>query len=199
MKQPERFADTGEALTDMATHFVVHCPKCDGKALINHFEDSFRLTCTKCFHVERPGHWYSAMTAYASVKCRECNSPIRRSAPTDGTWKKILLRCGVCGDESEYEAHFSKHLIKNGLMCDPEFGLPLWLQERFREEIFWAYNYNHLGLLAEYIRAKLRERGINPRNSIRKNSSMMSRLPAFIRKAGNREELLKVIEMLQIK
>ena len=89
----ERFADPGVTLADMATHFVVHCPKCEGKALINPLGDSFRLTCTSCFHVEVPGHWYGAMTAYVSVKCRECNHPLMRSATVDGKWKKLKMKC----------------------------------------------------------------------------------------------------------
>jgi len=47
------------------------------------------------------------------------------------------------------------------------------------------------------VTAKLRERGIEPRNTIRKNSAMLSRLPAFIKKAGNRDGLLKLINLLE--
>jgi hypothetical protein len=47
------------------------------------------------------------------------------------------------------------------------------------------------------VEARLRERGIDPRNSIRKNSAMVSRLPAFIKKAGNREALLGMIGELE--
>ncbi len=194
-----RMADTSASLSDVATHFIVHCPKCDGKALVDPHEKSWRLRCTKCFHVEQPGHWYGDMTAYASVKCRECHEPIRRSAPSDGEWKKIKMVCDNCGDVCEYEAHVSRHLMHEGLMTDSVFGLPLWLQTNFRNDLFWSFNYEHLKLIEDYVRAKLRERGISPRNSIRKNSSLFARLPGFITKAGNREELLKMIGELQVK
>ena len=82
-------------------------------------------------------------------------------------------------------------------MCDPVFGLKLWLQKPFGDELFWAYHYEHLQLLEHYVRAKLRERGIDNKGS--KNSLMFSRLPTFITKAGNREEVLKIINALQIK
>jgi len=82
-------------------------------------------------------------------------------------------------------------------MTDRVFGLPLWLQKEFRDELFWAYNYEHLTVLRDYIAAKLRERGINPySNTIRKNSTLISRLPVFIKKAGNRDDLLKLIAYL---
>jgi len=195
MSDQDRFADPGTILSELATHFIVHCPKCNGKALINPHEDTWRMTCTSCFHVEKPGHWYGSMTAYVSVKCRECRNLLKRTASVDGQWKKLKMKCEQCGDECEYEAHLSKHAIHHGLMTDPVFGLPLWLQKNVGDDLFWAYHYDHLSLLEQYVRAKLRERGIDNKSS--KNSLMFSRLPAFITKAGNREEILKLIRELQ--
>lgn len=186
----ERFADPGLTTYELATHFVVHCPRCQGKALIHPDQ---HLTCTACFYVEQPGHWYGAMTASVAVKCRECHAPIRRTAPSDGQWQKLSTRCDACGDTCEYAAHLSKFPMHQGLMTDPIYGLPLWLQRDFRGDLFWAFNYDHLEVLRQYIGAKLRERGILPRNSWSKNRSMVGRLPAFIKKAANREALLKLI------
>lgn len=203
MNDAQRFADPGTVLSQLATHFVVHCPKCTGKALINPIlpaasKTEYRLTCTACFHVETQGHWYGAATAFVSVKCRECHHPLQRSAPWNGQWEKLAMHCEECGDDCEYEAHISKYPFYEGRMTDSIFGLTLWLQKEFRKDLFWAYNYEHLELLRQYIAAKLRERGINPYNSLRKNSAMMSRLPEFIKKAANRESLLKLIENLAI-
>ena len=83
------------------------------------------------------------------------------------------------------------------MMCDPVFGLKLWLQKSVGDDLFWAYHYDHLSLLEQYVRAKLRERGIGNKGS--KNSLMFSRLPTFITKAGNREGILKLIHELQVK
>jgi hypothetical protein len=197
MEDPNRFADTGDSLSDLATHFVVHCPKCDGRANVLPFEGSWRLTCEKCFHTEKPGHWYGTMTAYVSVKCRNCHQRIVRRAVADQRFTTLMVKCEHCGDECAYEATFSKSFIQDGLMVDPVFGLTLWLQASFRGNVFWAYHDEHLGLLEQYVRAKLRERGIHNKGS--KNSLMFSRLPAFIKKAGNRKELLSLIKNLQIK
>ena len=197
MSDQDRFADPGTILSQLATHFIVHCPKCNGKALINPQEDTWRLTCTACFYVEKPGHWYGSMTAYVSVKCRECRNLLTRSASVDGQWKKLKIKCDQCGDECEYEAHLSKHAMHNGLMTDPVYGLPLWLQKAVGDDLFWVYHYDHLSLVEQYVRAKLRERGIDNKGS--KNSLMFSRLPTFITKAGNREEMLKLILDLQLK
>ncbi|MBK9983259.1 MAG: hypothetical protein IPP15_12795 [Saprospiraceae bacterium] len=193
----ERFADPGVSLYQLATHFIVHCPKCDGKAQVLPFNGSWKLTCSKCFHVELPGHWYGSMTAYVSVKCRVCHQSISRSAEVTGEWAKLKVKCDECGDECEYEAKISRHYMHHGLMCDSVFGLPLWLQKEFRSDLFWAFNYEHLSLLEQYVRAKLRERGIENKGS--KNSLMFSRLPTFITSAKNRGEILKLIEELSVK
>lgn len=192
----DRFADTGSELRDFATHFVVHCPSCEGKA---HISPEGRLTCTACFHVAQAGRWHGAATAVVQVKCRECRNPIFRSAPWSGQWKKLGGRCEKCGDDCEYEASITRHPYCDGKMTDPVYGLPLWLQAGFRGDVFWAYNYDHLDELKHYIAAKLRERGIAPRNTIRKNSAMVSRLPEFIKKASNRDDLLKCIGELEKK
>lgn len=205
-----RFSDPGVELGDFATHFAVHCPKCSGKAHIRPFGDTFprygllqgvewRLTCTACFHTEENGRWYGAATAFAAVKCRECHAPLERSAPWEGPWEKLALHCEACGDHCTYDAHITRHPYHEGQKTDPVFGLHLWLQKSFREEVFWAYNYEHLDVLRRYIGARLRERGIEPRNTIRKNSAMLSRLPTFMTKAANRESLLKLMEQLEHK
>jgi hypothetical protein len=195
MLQPtDRFADPGAGLADLATHFVVHCPRCRGKALI---QRDGRLTCAACFHVEQPGRWYGAATATVAVKCRECRTTLRRSTDWNGQWKKLAMQCDHCGDTCEYEANISHHSVHRGRMTDPVYGLPLWLQKEFRGELFWAFHYEHLAILRRYVEARLRERGVDPRNTIRKNSAMVSRLPAFIKKAGNREALLALIDELE--
>lgn len=196
MRTDYRFSDPGDTLSDFADHFVVHCPKCDAKA---HIDARQRLVCTACFHVEEAGHWYGAATATVQVKCRECHHPLSRSAPWDGQWKKLTMRCEQCGDTCEYEAGITRHYFNQGRKTDPVFGLNLWLQDEFRGELLWAYNYEHLETLRAYIAAKLRERGISPRNTIRKNTAMVGRLPDFIKKAKNREDLLRCIEALSRK
>ncbi|MEP6795538.1 MAG: hypothetical protein ABJB16_14510 [Saprospiraceae bacterium] len=197
MNPDDRFADPGVSLYELATHFIVHCPKCDGKAQVLPHNDIWRLTCSKCFHVELPGQWYGSITAYVSVKCRECHQPMSRRTEVDGQWPKLKMKCSHCGDKCEYEATLSHHYMNHGLMCDSKFGLPLWLQKEFGQELFWAFNYNHLKLLEQYVRAKLRERGIENKGS--KNSLMFSRLPTFITSAKNRGEILKLIEELRRK
>ncbi|MBL7804687.1 MAG: hypothetical protein JNL02_13185 [Saprospiraceae bacterium] len=191
----ERFADAGHTLDDFSDHFFVECPSCSGRALVR--QGDHRLLCTRCHHTEMPGRWYGAWRLYVSRRCSVCGTHGSRSVETDQQRDKLLLRCSECGDEREYRAQ-GTHLQRNkGLVTDSVYGLPLWLQGEFQGELCWAFNPEHLDYLRRYVGAKLRERGILPRNTIRKNSSMLSRLPGFIKKARNREALLRFFDQLE--
>lgn len=190
-----RFADAGHSLADFSTHFLVHCPRCQGRALVR--AGDHRLVCTVCHHSETPGRWYGAWRLTVSRRCTVCGQPGRRSLETSRLQAKLSLRCDDCGDEREYRASASQLHWHEGRVTDAVFGLPLWLQAEFRGEPFWAFNTEHLAYLRAYVGARLRERGILPRNTIRKNSSLASRLPAFLKKAGNRDALLRLFDELE--
>ncbi|MCC7222500.1 MAG: hypothetical protein IT273_02155 [Chitinophagales bacterium] len=187
------FADEGWALSDFAQYFAVHCPKCQGKAEV---DASKRLRCGACFHTEVEGHWYGGAELLVQVKCRECYAPIQARGTWLGNWNRLTTTCSRCGDTCQYEGTLIKLRCHQGLMTDPVFGLPLWYQANFKGDLFWAFNAAHLQYLSRYVAAKHRERGISPRNTIKKNSSMLSRLPDFIRSAKNRDDLSKLIAKL---
>jgi hypothetical protein len=75
---------------------------------------------------------------------------------------------------------------------DPFFGRPLWLQTPCCGHILWAYNDRHLDTLESYVSAGLRERT----NSDPKRG-MPCRLPAWIKKANHRSDLLCAIGLLR--
>ncbi|UED84895.1 hypothetical protein [Streptomyces profundus] len=75
---------------------------------------------------------------------------------------------------------------------DPFFRHPLWLQTRCAGEVLWAYNQSHVVELTAYVGARLRERG-----PVRPTTSMFARLPVWMKRAGNRDELLAGLARLQ--
>lgn len=84
--------------------------------------------------------------------------------------------------------------ILTGGNVDWYFRLPLWLQiSCCSGEVLWAYNRSHLELIEKYVSAKLRERTVKGRNSF------LSKLPKWIKSAGNRDEILKAIRKLKEK
>lgn len=94
------------------------------------------------------------------------------------------LRCLACGLFKD--AYPRSSLV--GASVDPYFRFPLWLQAACCGEVLWAYNFPNLDL-ESYLGARLRERGSDP-------DSMLAKLPAGLKSAKHREEILHVIQRL---
>ena len=70
-------------------------------------------------------------------------------------------------------------------------GLPLWLQTPCWGQVLWAYDADHLDFLERYVRASIRERQPN------RNTSLASRLPAWLKDAKHRRDVLAAIGRLR--
>lgn len=110
------------------------------------------------------------------------------------------LTCGHCGLVRDQRLPQSVRglyrLYADGR--DPFFGLPLWLTTETRHGILFAYNEEHLSVLASVVRATLRERHTLPPVMLR-NRTMQSRLPRWIKLAGNRAEVMRGLARLRQK
>ncbi|RKN60801.1 hypothetical protein D7231_32840 [Streptomyces klenkii] len=76
---------------------------------------------------------------------------------------------------------------------DPFFRRPLWLQTRCCGKFLWAYNEAHLHELTAYTEARLRERG-----PARPTMAMLARLPAWMKRAENRDKVLAGLGTLRV-
>ena len=74
----------------------------------------------------------------------------------------------------------------------------LWLSVPCCGETLWAYNRAHLAEIRAYVEAGLRERATGEVNSLR-NSTMISRLPKWLKSRKNRAAILKAIDRLAAK
>ncbi len=81
----------------------------------------------------------------------------------------------------------------SSLTTDYYFNCELWLQASFKNELFWAHNYEHLAYMQQYIGAGLRQR------NDREFFTLVEKLPGFIKSAKNRDKLLKLIDKLEKK
>ncbi|MFI6034673.1 hypothetical protein ACIBBD_11020 [Streptomyces sp. NPDC051315] len=75
------------------------------------------------------------------------------------------------------------------------FQPPLWLRTRTRHGVVWAYNLEHLDLLRRFVAASLRER--DPWYEHGRKMTYVARLPAWIKSAKNRAEVLRAIDRLR--
>lgn len=128
-------------------------------------------------------------------------------------YKEVLVVCTSCEKKAVARVHFetksarlfcihcgynkeTSTSIKNGtiqMAANHYFNADFWLKVPFKNETFWAYNYNHLAYLESYINASLRE------HKNRTHFTLLEKLPKFYHEAKNREVLLKIIEKLKNK
>jgi hypothetical protein len=104
------------------------------------------------------------------------------------------LTCAGCGATAGWTAERRG----NGLVGatpggteDPFFRRPLWLRTRCAGRTLWAYDEAHVDALTAYVGARLRERRASP------TMSMFARLPAWMKSARRRDEVLSGLATLR--
>jgi len=73
------------------------------------------------------------------------------------------------------------------------FHRPLWLQAPCAGHTLWAYNLDHLNYVGKYIQADLREKQKDGSGW----TSMLNRLPRWMKAANNRDAIRTAIEKLR--
>jgi hypothetical protein len=77
----------------------------------------------------------------------------------------------------------------------PAMGLPLRLFAESRHGALYAFNAAHLDYIESYVRDPLRREAVAPGGF--RNRSIASRLPRWVKSAGNRDEVLKLIARMR--
>ena len=126
------------------------------------------------------------------VVCPRCDR--RASVTKTSPWSARLL-CTHCTLTRSWEAKSSPMTavrdFGEGGAHEARFGLPLWLRiECCGGHLLWATNEAHLDYLASYIGARLRERPTPP-------SGLAWRLPAWMKHAKNRDDVMRAIGRLR--
>ncbi|WP_031002347.1 hypothetical protein [Streptomyces sp. NRRL F-5727] len=104
------------------------------------------------------------------------------------------LACPGCGAVADHQPERRGAGIvgaRPGGTEDPFFRRPLWLQTRCAGRILWAYDEEHVDALAAYVGAHHRVRHASP------TLSMFARLPAWMKSAQNRPEVLAGLATLR--
>ncbi|MEV7008694.1 hypothetical protein [Streptosporangium sp. NPDC051022] len=172
----ERFRDPGISWYGLLDdEILVHCPRCDGRALILLREGGEGR--------EGPG---------------EREGREGREGGEGGTERGLFaprrLLCPACGHGRDWDGD------RIGRYDDPEdpyFRLPLWLRARCcGGRTLWAYGRRHLDLLEEYVAARHRERPL-PSGASGRAGTLVASLPAWIKNAGNRGEILRAVARMR--
>lgn len=133
-----------------------------------------------------PTRLYSYMTHFC-VECPKCSKEalVINQKNETGIFRKL-----VCNNCSHTEQEVSGKTYQNASVGDPIFNLPLWLQGEFKGDVLWACNREHLREIRNYVASKLRER------QTLTHTTMVEKLPQFIKAAKNREGILKLIDKM---
>ena len=105
-------------------------------------------------------------------------------------------KCPECNYQNQVVPKFD--LYKDGGMYnhqskDQYYGLDFWYSTTFKNNNFWAYNFEHLIEIENYVSAELRKRHSG------QYQSMVEKLPKWISNSKNRESILKTIAKLKKK
>lgn len=196
----KRFQDENKFLGSFGDEIDIKCPKCHSNAVVKRVyesqyssQDKRVLECKHCYfsQSERTVKYSVTVSTYCcnNVDKMEYESQIVNKKP-----ETIRLKCPVCGEFKNHKPKIKEveycFYIDNGTEREKWFGTELWYQTAFGNAIFWAYNKPHIEYMEKYIEADLRERN----SEIACSSTLVARLPKFVKEAKNREKLLKVIK-----
>jgi hypothetical protein len=110
------------------------------------------------------------------------------------TPRRLVCRdCGLSRVSTAGRVSFSRGTAQPA--TDPYFGTPLRLQRETRHGWLWAYNLDHLDLLQHFVQASLRERA--PWYDTRQKMTLVARLPPWIKRARNRDEILRAVTRIR--
>jgi hypothetical protein len=132
------------------------------------------------------------------VRCPRCDRiahyerrPRRTADPRGTLWPEFRLVCRSCGlcriRQGPYETSWQ---TEN--RCHRP---PLWLRATTRHGEVWAYNLEHLDQIRRFVAADLRERA--PWYDTGRKMTLVARLPAWMKSAKNRTEVLRAIDRIR--
>jgi hypothetical protein len=132
------------------------------------------------------------------VRCPRCERiahfeqrPGRTADARGRTYPEHRLVCRSCG-LSRIDAGPHCGTRRAGQGC---YRPALWLRTETRHGELWAYNLEHLDLIRRFVAADLRERA--PWYDTGRKMTLVARLPAWIKSAKNRGEVLRAIDRLR--
>lgn len=191
-------------LASFSKEVMVSCPNCHKRALVTSELSEYnvpyptnaksKFACNNCYKPINQNEWLGPINLLVSTPCSKCGNRIEHVIKSTREYKEQLeVKCEVCNEVRAYKTTYELTYSNNKQATDPYFGLPLWLQIPIKNEILWAYNYDHLNYLKKYVSAKLREAASGGKYAL------TWRLPNFIKDAKNRDRILRSIQKLEAK
>ena len=185
----------------LKTGLCVTCPRCGGMGLVRLQEGRYRFQCTRCGYGQQKK--LSGFRCRVQNLCQSCgryyNVPIydqRRQ-----TFPVLRVPCPYCGFEMPGRVEQTGQAVWYGgdgalrRGQDPIFGYDLWFLTSLDGKPVWALNREHLAYLIGYLSARLREKPSDWTGG----RTQADDLPTLMKRAKNRERLVKKLQKLQQK
>ncbi|OKL51188.1 hypothetical protein [Buchananella hordeovulneris] len=180
------------------TPVLVCCPRCQAPGTVwpagqrgaLFSEPAAPFGCLQCgWRAER---WQGPGCLEVRRRCAACGQWLtaRRTLAGPPRQRHLPVRCEGCRWDGQAEAEFVPgDPFRHDPPLDYLFGLPLWLATHTRHGWLWALNGDHLAKLRAYVGAQVRQ--LPPGNV-----HWASRLPAWIKAAKHRAEVLRALDKL---
>lgn len=205
MNQNSRADKSFVNLASLSKEVFVCCPHCKKQAVVvsdfskyyvpypNPEKTLSKFQCSHCYKPLNEKSWHGSVIIFpATTVCGNCGSQLQNEERTVSKYQDTMkVTCNTCLQERLYETKYRLVYANSHQATDPNLGLPLWLQTTVDNHVFWAYNYEHLAYLKQYVSAKLREA---PEGG---KYSLVWKLPTFVKTAKNRGKILKAIKRLE--
>ena len=195
-REHKRYAGLGTVRQSYMKEYLINCPKCNKEASVTvdnpFWQNNGKLMCHNC-HYSQKRDDLLRFNAIVKRNCDNCGKSIDQCVP--GNREKvesIAFPCTHCGVTRTFKPRNAEYYLTYDSpgSTDPLFKLPLWLQYDIRGKSFWAFNRKHLNEILDYVSSTLRER------KAKDYSTMVERLPSFIKNAKNRDIVIKTAERL---
>ena len=140
-----------------------------------------------------PGLALASFVDRILVACPRCGQPatvvpLATGGPAPTLFSDRRATCPACGTTVDWPGDGGDRTVRwwtDGR--DPYLGLDLLLRVPCAGHTLWAYNEAHLDLVERYVAARHRERGRRDGGG----TSLVERLPPWIKAAANRDEVLR--------
>ncbi|MDY0873971.1 hypothetical protein [Dongia rigui] len=195
------FRDDGRALLSFAERVRVRCRKCQAPGIVLMQRDGAQAGANfRCGSCGTAGSiadkdWFGPLVVGGKRHCQFCGHSwsvaARRLAPGARSPRHVKARCPQCDKETRNVAVLSPGVVP-GEPTDPYLGLALLLVAETRFGPLWCYNEEHLSFLKDYVTASQRRR-----TNATTHHSMFVRLPAWMKLAKNRDEVLKGLARIE--
>jgi hypothetical protein len=211
-----RYRDDGRWLgAFLGDHCDVRCPRCERLGVVRYeciedYQTIARFACAGCaLALQSPPDstfsdrplpntlWFGRVRLSGSRICGYCGARwLRRTLEAHVSEIRpvsfnTFVVCPECSNE--YPLTMKASLVRDmEIGCEPMFGLALARSEPVRPgKNVWAYNRAHLREIKLFVGSQLRERACVA------NSSYVSRLPAWIKSAHNRNKVCSAIVRIE--